>query len=439
MKCIRCGIDNNLKDRTGNYGRCKNCEHPFVFEPNIMGKISLTDSFFQKVLQDISVNNTLFFTPKQLLYLLDQRLKNKGFSAIKYGSFFGIFIYLFFNVWATGFIGGFLSFVVGKISFILVPAAWNAICIYILFQTANSPTSNLKARKNSSNLMTILGIFIAVFGTLYSAIKNSPLGFVLTIILSLTALWLSYFQKRRNRNVKEEFLITPTHMETWLNQWQSVNGIESKMLPNPNNSLPVAPANPEVVNYSFDRLVVCQSEEIAQILIANNFHFENNCAVLSISGYPQSIFATTMTMLRRNPELKVFAFHNCSPDGLTLVQELRTNPEWFPDPSIAIIDVGLSPRQILAAQRGIFIQNSPTCAQAAQVLDPSIKANLTTEELKWLELGNFVELESFTPQKLLQVLSRTISNSQQLTVVDDSSFILIGDSGTSFYTSESFG
>jgi hypothetical protein len=48
MKCIRCGTDNNLKDRTGNYGRCKNCEHPFVFEPNIMGKISFTDPFSRK-------------------------------------------------------------------------------------------------------------------------------------------------------------------------------------------------------------------------------------------------------------------------------------------------------------------------------------------------------------------------------------------------------
>ena len=54
------------------------------------------------------------------------------------------------------------------------------------------------------------------------------------------------------------------------------------MLPLPREeSTPIA-INPDVSAYSFDRLVVCDSAIIAQFLIANNFHFENNCAVLSI-------------------------------------------------------------------------------------------------------------------------------------------------------------
>ncbi|NET29771.1 hypothetical protein [Okeania sp. SIO1I7] len=48
--------------------------------------------------------------------------------------------------------------------------------------------------------------------------------------------------------------------------------------------------NSEVTAYSFDRLIVCETAEIAQFLIANNFHFEHNCAVLSIDGYPQNIW-----------------------------------------------------------------------------------------------------------------------------------------------------
>ncbi|BAU41594.1 hypothetical protein [Leptolyngbya sp. O-77] len=50
---------------------------------------------------------------------------------------------------------------------------------------------------------------------------------------------------------------------------------------------------------------------IAQMLISNNVHFENNCAILSINGYPQPIFDTVMKMLRRNPGLTVFAFQDC--------------------------------------------------------------------------------------------------------------------------------
>ena len=77
MKCINCGTDNNLKDRTGNQGRCIQCQHPFVFEPTSMGTVKITDPFFAKAITDISANNTLFFTPKQFFYLLDNRLRGK--------------------------------------------------------------------------------------------------------------------------------------------------------------------------------------------------------------------------------------------------------------------------------------------------------------------------------------------------------------------------
>ncbi|MEH1882905.1 hypothetical protein [Nostoc sp.] len=79
MKCINCGTDNKLKDRTANQGRCLKCNHPFAFEPTNMSNIKITDPFFAKAIADISANNTLFFTPKQLLYFLDNRLRSKSF------------------------------------------------------------------------------------------------------------------------------------------------------------------------------------------------------------------------------------------------------------------------------------------------------------------------------------------------------------------------
>jgi hypothetical protein len=175
------------------------------------------------------------------------------------------------------------------------------------------------------------------------------------------------------------------------------------------------------------------------MLISNNFHFENNCAILSISGYPQRIFATTMEMLRRNPELKVYAFHDCSPEGMELVNELRTNPRWFPDSNIVVIDVGLLPRQILASKRGVFVQNSKISATAAQNLAALLRQNLSNSEIKWLNKGNFVDLESFTPQKLIQVLQKSIVNSQQLYRVDESDLILVGGGSSFLYASDSFG
>ena len=50
MKCIQCGTDNNLKERTANQGRCSKCNHAFVFEPTTMGAVKITDPFFAKAI-----------------------------------------------------------------------------------------------------------------------------------------------------------------------------------------------------------------------------------------------------------------------------------------------------------------------------------------------------------------------------------------------------
>ncbi|WP_257236576.1 hypothetical protein [Nostoc sp. 'Peltigera malacea cyanobiont' DB3992] len=249
-----------------------------------------------------------------------------------------------------------------------------------------------------------------------------------------------YFGTRQLRRTKftQEFLFPQSDFQRWLNRWQQINGSILKILPSPNQENTPVTVNPDVTAYSFDRLVVCDTASIAQLLIANNFHFENNCAILSITGYPQSIFDTTMQMLRRNPELKVYAIHDCNPRGIGLVHNLRTNANWFLNSEIAIIDIGLTPRQIIATKRGMFIQSSPESAQAAKQLPEEIRQNLSAEELTWLESGNFVELESFTPQRIIKVLQKGIAGSQTLES-DESSLLLVGNTGNDMYVVESFG
>ncbi|MBD0395485.1 MAG: hypothetical protein ICV52_16980 [Microcoleus sp. C1-bin4] len=212
----------------------------------------------------------------------------------------------------------------------------------------------------------------------------------------------------------------------------------TKLLPPPRALNANTAVSPDVSAYSFDRLVVCDRSEIAQFLIANNFHFENNCAVLSITGYPQNIFDTTMEMLRRNPDLKVYALHDCTPRGIGLVDHLRTSPNWFSDSSAIIIDIGILPRQIIAAGDTMFVLTSDSSARDAVQLPPAIRQDLSAEELEWLDLGNYVELESFSPQKLIQILNRGIAGSRDLGS-DDSSLILLGGTDSSIYVVDSFG
>lgn len=442
MKCINCGTENNLKDRTGNGGRCKNCGHAFVFEPTSMGSVKITDPMFAKVIADLSVNNTLFFTSKQLFYFLDYRLRSKSFSLG-----LGLFLYLFLNVWTTGFVGGistvlfiaiFRLEIPEYILFLTVNLLFQVGFIYYLFSNSKSSKLNNKSRQASARALQVVGVIILTVGIYASIfIFDSFILFLIIVIMGMLSIYLGIRQLRQT-GLTQELLFTQNQFQDWLASWTRVNGSIFKILPNPREESTLAVVNPDVSAYSFDRLVVCDSAAIAQLLIANNFHFENNCAVLSITGYPQSIFTTTMQMLRRNPELKVYGLHDCSPRGIGLVHNLRTSASWFRDSNAVIIDVGLLPRQIIAASRGMFIQTSEESAQAAKQLSDEIRQSLSAEELQWLESGNFVELESFAPQRLIQVLNRGIAGGQNLES-DDSSFILVDDTGSYMYASESFG
>ncbi|NEQ65835.1 MAG: hypothetical protein F6K21_10105 [Symploca sp. SIO2D2] len=375
MKCIKCGTDNNLQDRVANQGRCKNCHHRFAFEPMTMSaKTRFTDQFFAKLLNDISANNTLYFTQKQLFYLLEKRLAKKERKTD-----------------AVGIIGCGLILVVIGFFAIVTAIGWPFI---------------------------VIGLLVVFFG------------------------WLKSQSKAK---YPRTLVINQSMTEAWLERWEQANHTPEKFLQQPRQqSIPVN-IEPDIAIYSFDRLVVCDRAEIAQMLIANNFHFDNNCAVLSITGYPQSIFEPTMQMLRNNPNLQVYGLHDCSPDGMKLLHQLQTDANWFAQSNMVIADVGLLPRQFMATKRNMPIQITETSAAAAKALPTEIRQNLLPQELAWLESGNFVELESFTPLRLMQSLNSSIAKSNR-NIIESSDQGLGGmdltvenDNDNYFYVIDSFG
>lgn len=429
MKCIQCETDNNLKDRTANQGRCKNCAHRFVFEPTAMGRLKITDPMFAKAIADISLNNTLFFTPKQLFYLLDNRLRKKSFNIVGLGC-----LYIFFSVWATGFIGGILSSVIGNNSFIIVLILYNLFCIFYLLNQANSSENNIKVRQNSARLLILLGIVMISGGILIRVSTINSFIFTIAAGMGLLSIYSGTTQLNKT-DLKQEFLLDRDEFQQWFNRWQEINGSIEKLLPTPQQTSQSATIDSDITAYSFDRLIVCDRAKIAQILIANNFHFENNCAILSVTGYPQSIFEIVMEMVRRNQDIQVYALHDCSPRGIGLADRLRNSPQWFANTDTVIIDIGLTPRQIMATKQEMFVQSTPDSAQSAKELTSEIRQGLTSQEIEWLELGNFVELESFTPKRLIQVLNQCILRGDNFT--DDN--LMMNDTRNDMYLNQSFG
>jgi hypothetical protein len=402
-----------------------------------MGTAKITDSMFSKTLADISASYTLYFTPKQLLYFLDSRVRKKAFQPIGFW-----FLYLFLNVWVTGFVGGFTAAFIPN-SVLVVNLVYQAGTIWYLFNNTNSSRLNNASRKASAKTLQRLGVVILVVGISASLfVLNSFPVFSIVVILGLLSIFLGTRQLGKVENLPQQFLFSSIDLDRWLIKWQQINGKVDKVLTSQQEQIAPTSINPDITAYSFGRLVVCDSANIAQLLIANNFHFENNCAILSITGYPQSIFNTTMEMLRRNPDLKVYAIHDCSSKGVNLVHHLRTSEKWFLNSNVTIIDLGLLPRQIIASQGKMFTRFSSQLKDEAKKLSVDICQSLTADELAWLHTGNFVELESFSPQKLIQVLRHGISGSLNLES-DYSSIILIGDSGINsgndIYMVENFG
>ncbi|WP_293337750.1 hypothetical protein [Microcoleus sp. CAWBG58] len=433
MKCINCQTDNKLKDRTSR-GRCMRCGHQFAFEPTTMTGVKITDPMFAKAIADISVNDTLFFTPKQLFYLLDRRSKPKI-----YDGFYTIPGYLIINIVSGIIVGSWTATIFSEwsIAFNLVMFLINTLLIRQTFIASRSSKYPYQQRQKFAKTLQVWGGIVLVFGIGFNLLSSSFPLFLASSAIGMLSIYYGNQKIDKTPANNQNFTIDSNQFQGWMNTWTEINSL-AKVLPSPRDTNANATVSPDVSAYSFDRLVVCDRPEIAQFLIANNFHFENNCAVLSITGYPQSIFDITMQMLRRNPELKVYALHDCTPKGIGLVDRLRTSPNWFPDNSAIIIDIGLLPRQIMAAGDNMFVLSSEQNARDARQLSAQIRQDLSAEELQWLELGNYVELESFSPQKLIQILNRGIAGSRDLGG-DDSSLILLGGTDSSIYVVDSFG
>lgn len=436
MKCISCGTDNNLRDRTEHQGRCKNCGTPFAFEPTAMpANQRFTDVAFQKLLNDLSVNDSIYFTKSQLFYALAKRVRKTGIATV--GQFWAGYIGFLIPV-TLFFILPLLSLELPTGSFIVL-LVYSIIWFISLWLRSQSLNILRRERLVQARAIQNLGIILMLIGL--GAVWLQQIFFAILFWLTgMSAVGLGMWQGRRIPNMMEASLpITPDLLDALLEKWQNAHGLPPKLLEkaSSNDYFPIPGA--DVTNYSFDRLVVCQSSDIAKMLIANNFHFEYNSGIVSIGGYPHSLFTTVMTMAKRNPKLGVFVLHDCSPEGMHTLHRVKNDPNWFGGQDYLIVDVGISPRQILEAKRSVLVQSSEASMRASLRLEPAIRQSLSATELQWLDAGNYVLLEFFSPQKIIQTLSRSMYLGAQLGSMEEreSNLIILGDDDC--YAIETFG
>ena len=349
MRCINCGTDNRYKERAG--GRCKQCGRPFAFEPQRMKDFPLTDRAFQAAIEAVSERDTLYFTPRQLYYQVlraqQARPRRRG------GAGLVLFWVLGFLVFLT--LGPFTEFLPLPVA-LLAGAAFVAVG-YALRRAAARATGQSRPTAPAAALD-------------YASFKRELLG-----------------------------------------RWVAAHGEPPTMLPEGGRPRP-APSSgrrgkraSDLRSFSFDRLLVCDRAETADLLLANNLHFEVNTPVVSVDGHPSDVFDEVMAMARQNPNLTVFALHDADPEGCLLPLRLREDPAWFPQPTVTILDIGLRPRQVPGLAGQLIVQ--PAAGQVT--LPPALHRLLSPGERDWLARGHRAELAALRPARLLQTIYRALN------------------------------
>jgi hypothetical protein len=154
----------------------------------------------------------------------------------------------------------------------------------------------------------------------------------------------------------------------------------------------------EMQQYSFDRAVICDRPETVDLLLANNFHFENNCAVLSPGGYPPRAFETVKAMLRQNPKLTVYVLHDATFEGCGLALRLASSPDWFKGRG-RVVEVGIRPGHTVRL-RGLWREPSS---------EPMSLEGITRDEQKWLARYS-AELFAIRPEQVIKRLFKAITS-----------------------------
>ncbi len=378
MKCIHCNTDSTYKDRQANDGRCKQCRHPFAFDPRANPEHKMSDGLFQRAILEVSEKGTLSFTETQLYYEVCRRLDKK----------------LSWSMNTTGgVLAGFGGFG-GVVASIVMGSFWPLFLISAPALVAGIAVSRMKPKQS---------------------VRTPPLE-------------LHGFHA------------------TYMKRWEEVHGAPERLMRSaapapraaPGGPDPVA-GEPDLTAYSFDRALVTQSADLAAALVANNFHFENNCAILSLDGYPFDRRDTILTMLRRNPSLKVFALHDASPRGCEMVHALRAST-WFPETTVQIIDLGLRPAHVMKSR--MYAHQA-----AAGGLTPQLRSYLQGDELEWLDSGKVASVQQFRPARLMRSIYQGFARANQMGAdgsvgdagVGDPGFIWIHTPMADVYAADSFG
>lgn len=175
------------------------------------------------------------------------------------------------------------------------------------------------------------------------------------------------------------------------NEIEGLLKIEEKL--NFVNKLPA-----DLTLFGLPKVLICETDEIAQMLRANQFHLQTPCAVLSVNE-AKPLNKNVKKMLANAEEPQVYFLHNASLEAFSILRNLRETLDLSAE--IPLRSLGLRP--IHAKRLHLFAQKN-----VSREFDVSTFEYLDESEKKWLLRGNSAEVSAISPVRLLRVLRRLI-------------------------------
>lgn len=256
--------------------------------------------------------------------------------------------------------------------------------------------------------MGFLGVFLGIFWTIFW-LKIMSIGSGIWLLEGgYLIFWAIILVRAWRKTDSGQIRFDEPSFDKTFSKWQKEKGLPQEMLQK-SPALPHGAAkHPEkdMLDYAVERAIICDHPTVVDFLLANNFHIEQKCAILSFGGYPPDRFEDLRRMLKKNSQLNVFVVHNASANGCRIFQELISSPEWFKG-SKRVFDIGLHPRHAKAFA-GLWLKAT------SQSLQPIL--GYTPEEMEWLK-QNKLELMAIPPAKLLKHL-RNVLNGQARSLAD---------------------
>jgi hypothetical protein len=177
----------------------------------------------------------------------------------------------------------------------------------------------------------------------------------------------------------------------------------------------------DLESYGFDRVIVVQGDDLAEMLIANQFHFQHNAAIVSLDGYPTQVAGLVDRYLQSGAQAAsgatIVLLHDASLDGYGRATHWVASRRLHPS---RIIRAGLTPRQ------------AGKLTPVMPIVGAQVPAGLRPADAAWLA-KNAVSAAALRPAQLMTLLFNAIQRKPQAALaVDDGSerdYLIVASDG----------